>query len=285
MSDQDLPVTVYTQESYVRHPLKLFRAVWRDLVAGRELAFQLAVRDLKAQYRQAALGLLWAFIIPLSNTAVWLFIQSSGVVRIQDTGLPYPVFVLSGTIIWSIFMDAINAPLKQTTAAKGTLAKLNFPRESLIVSGVYQTVFNAAIKTVILVAALLLLGVRPDFQLLLFPFAVLALILTGTALGLLLTPLGTLYTDIGRGLPLLLQFLMFLSPVVYPIPKSGWAETLFNINPLTPLIVTARDFLTGQPAELLVASASITALMLVVLVVGLAIYRISMPILVERMSA
>lgn len=285
MSEQELPVTIYTQESYIRHPVKLVRAMWRDLVAGRELAFQLAVRDLKAQYRQAALGLLWAFIIPLANTAVWLFIQGSGVVQIQDTGLPYPVFVLSGTIIWSIFMDAINAPLKQTTAAKATLAKLNFPRESLIVSGIYQTGFNAVIKISVLIVALLILGVRPDFQLLLFPLALLALILTGTALGLLLTPLGTLYTDIGRGLPLLLQFLMFLSPVVYPIPKSGWAETLFNLNPLTPLIVTARNFLTAQPAESLVAFAWITALMVVLLAIALVFYRISMPILVERMSA
>lgn len=285
MTSEKLPVTVYTQESRIRHPVRLVKAMMADLISGQELAFQLAVRDLRAQYRQAALGLLWAFIIPLANTAVWLFIQSSGVVTIQDTGIPYPVFVLSGTIIWSIFMDAINAPLKQTIGAKGTLAKVNFPREALIVAGVYKTVFNAVIKVVVLIAALLILGVRPDLAIIALPLVLVSLILTGTALGLLVTPLGTLYSDVGRGLPLLLQFLMFLSPVVYPIPKGNWSEALFHINPLTPLIVTARDVLTGQSPESLVAFGGITIMMIALLFVALGLYRIAMPILVERMSA
>ena len=182
-------------------------------------------------------------------------------------------------------MDAVNAPLQQTIAARPMLAKINFPREALVLSGIYQTLFNAGIKLTVLMAALLIMGVTPGWGLLLFPLAVLSLILAGTALGLLITPVGLLYTDIGKGLPILLQFLMYLTPVVFPMPQAGWAATLFQLNPLTPLILTARDLLTGFTPEHLSAFLIVNAAMLLLLSLVWVVYRAAMPILIERMSA
>lgn len=278
-------VTVYTSESSLRDPLQMLRGMFRDLITGRELAWRLAVRDIRAQYRQTALGLLWALILPLANTATWLFIQGSGIVTLQPTALPYPVYVFTGTILWAIFMDAVNAPLQQTVSAKPMLAKINFPRESLVVSGVFQTLFNAGIKIVVLLPVLLIMGVHPDIGLVLFPLAVLSLILAGTAVGLLLTPVGLLYTDVGKGLPILMQFFMFVTPVVFPMPSGGWAATVFQYNPLTPLILTARDLLTGSSPEYLSAFVTVNLGMLVLLVLVWIVYRAAMPILIERMSA
>jgi hypothetical protein len=62
---QPLPVTVFTPDSSLASPAKMLREMWRDLLASRELAWRLAVRDISAQYRQAFLGILWAFILPL----------------------------------------------------------------------------------------------------------------------------------------------------------------------------------------------------------------------------
>ena len=61
-------VTVYTPDSSLSHPLVMAREMFRDLFASRELAWRLAVRDIRAQYRQAFLGIFWAFILPLANT-------------------------------------------------------------------------------------------------------------------------------------------------------------------------------------------------------------------------
>lgn len=281
----ELKTTTYTPESSLRNPVRMLREMFGDFLASRELAWQLALRDIRAQYRQAALGLLWAFILPLANTAAWLFIQGSGIITLQPTALPYPVYVFTGTILWAIFMDAVNAPLQQTTAAKPMLAKINFPREALMLSGIYQTLFNAGIKIGVLLAALLIMGVTPGWGLLLFPLAVLSLVLAGTALGLLITPVGMLYTDVGKGLPLLMQFLMYLTPVVFPMPANGWAATLFRLNPLTPLILTARDLLTGFAPEHLGAFLVVNVAMLALLALMWVVYRAAMPILIERMSA
>jgi lipopolysaccharide transport system permease protein len=72
------------------------------------------------------------------------------------------------------------------------------------VSSIYQTLFNAAIKLGILLLVLPVLGVHPGWGGLLIPVGLLSLVLTGTAVGLALTPLGVLYGDIGRGIPLIL---------------------------------------------------------------------------------
>ena len=278
-------ITIYTPDSSLASPGKMLREMFTDLVASRELAWRLAVRDIQAQYRQAFLGILWAFILPLANTFAWIFLNSSGVVKIADTALPYPVYVFTGTMLWAIFMDALNAPLQQANAAKAMLAKLNFPREALIVSGIYQTMFNASIKIVLLFGALLFMGIKPSSSLLLFPFGIVSLILVGTSLGLLVTPVGMLYTDIGRALPLLMQFLMYVTPVVFPMPKEGLASVLFSSNPLTPIILTTRDWLTGVSPEYLGYFVLVNLAAVVLLLLVWVIFRLAMPILIERMSA
>lgn len=249
--DTSLPIRTYTPESPLAHPVKLWRDMSHDLWAGRELAWRLAVRDISAQYRQSVLGVLWALIIPLANTAVWLFLAASKVVQVAATPIPYAVFVFTGTLLWSILIDALNAPLQQVNANIALLAKINFPREALILSGIYQTLFNAAFKLGILLLVLPVLGVHPGWGGLLIPVGMLSLVLTGTALGLLLTPVGVLYGDISRALPLITQSLMYLSPVVFPLATKGWTGTLMRLNPLTPLILNARAWFTGQPPSCL----------------------------------
>ena len=120
---------------------------------------------------------------------------------------------------------------------------------------------------------------------LLFPIGVLSLILVGTALGLLITPIGMLYTDIGRAVPLLMGFVMYLTPVVFPLPREGWVATLYQINPFSPLILTSRDWLTGISPEFLGYFVVVNLFALGLLVISWLTYRLAMPIIIERMSA
>jgi lipopolysaccharide transport system permease protein len=281
----NLPTRIYTPASPLAQPGLLWREMVADLWTGRELAWRLAVRDISAQYRQSFFGVLWALIIPLANTAVWLFVTGSKVVQVAATPIPYPVFVFTGTLLWSILIDALNAPLMQVNANKTLLAKINFPREALIISGIYQTLFNGAIKLGILLLVLPVLGVHPGWGGLLIPVGLLSLVLTGTAVGLLITPLGVLYGDIGRGIPLITQFLMYLSPVVFPLATTGWTGTLMRLNPLTPLILNARAWFTGQPPQLLGEWILTLGGSAVLLLLMWMVYRLAMPILIERMSA
>lgn len=278
-------LTVYTPDSLLINPVVMARDMFRELLSCRELAWRLAVRDISAQYRQTFFGFLWAIILPLANTLAWIFLSRSGVVTMSETTLPYPIYVFTGTMLWAIFMDALNAPLQMTTASKGMLAKIHFPREALLVAGIYQTLFNASTKVALLIGTLLVLGFYPGWGLLLFPLGIFSLILVGTTIGLLITPVGLLYTDVGKAIPLLMQFLMYLTPVVFPMPKEGWAATLFQLNPLTPLILTARDWLTGFSPEHLSYFLLVNVVAAFLLFIFWIVFRLAMPILIERMGS
>ncbi|PLZ30315.1 polysialic acid transporter, partial [Fischerella thermalis WC542] len=82
------PREVYRPESRMRHPLQLFRAMVYDLLASRELAWRLLVRDISAKYRQSFLGIFWAIIPPVIMAAGFTFAKGSGVVNLGNTELP-----------------------------------------------------------------------------------------------------------------------------------------------------------------------------------------------------
>lgn len=279
------PVTIYTPESALTSPSTLVRDMFRDLAASRELAWRLAMRDISAQYRQALFGFLWALLLPLGHTAVWVALGLSGILAVGVTDVPYPVFVLTGTMLWAIFMESVTAPLIVVSASRDMLAKINFPREALILSGICQVVFNALIKIAVLFAAMLFLGVSPGWSALLAGVGVASLILVGTSIGLLLTPVGLLYSDVGKGLPFLMQFLMYLTPVVYPLPATGGLRDLLVLNPLTPLIDTTRAWLVGGDTQWLSSFLLMNGVAALMLLGVWIIYRLAMPIIIERMSS
>ena len=109
---------IYTSESKIRHPIDLFKDMWRDLLASRELTWQLLVRDISAQYRQSLLGILWVFITPLATAGIFIMLKRQAILNVDETGMPYPVFALIGTTLWQTFVESINAPLKSLTAAR-----------------------------------------------------------------------------------------------------------------------------------------------------------------------
>src|SRR5690606_5252822 len=239
-----LETRVYQKERTINFS-KLLKESLRDLFGSRFLARQLAERDIKAMYRQSYLGIIWAFIMPLATAAVWIFLNSSGTVRLSATGVPYPVYAFSGTLIWSIIVASINSPMQSTQAAKGILTKINFPKEALLLSGVYKLLFDSSIKVLMLVLFVFIYGVGFQWSLLLFPLAILGAILFGTTLGLFVTPMGLLYKDIGKIITFGMQFLMYVTPVVYAIPKTGIMKTIMIWNPITPIVLTARDLVVG----------------------------------------
>ncbi|SDL41582.1 lipopolysaccharide transport system permease protein [Salinimicrobium catena] len=276
-----LETRIYQKESNVR-PGKLFKESFRDIYNSRFLARQLAERDIKAQYRQSYLGIIWAFLTPLATAAVWVFLNLSGTIKITETGIPYPVYAFTGTLLWSIITEAINSPSGSTKSARGLLSKINFPKEALIVSGIYKLLFNSSIKILLLVAFVFLFGIGFHWSLLLLPIVILGAVLFGVTIGLFLTPIGMLYNDVSKIIGMGFSFLMYITPVVYSVPEQGIMRTIMEINPFTPIILTSRDLITGASPEYLTYYLIILALTVPLFVVALLSYRISIPIIVER---
>ena len=279
-----LSITVYSPESPLRHPGLFLRMMIRDLYAARELAWRLFVRDINAQYRQTFLGYIWAFLPPVVASATFIFLNSQGIVQIQTPGIPYPAFAMMGTLLWQVFVDAVQSPSQSVVAAKPMLAKINFPREAILLGGFYMVLFNFLIRLVLVIAVMMWWKVVPSVTVGMFPVAMAGLLVCGFAIGLAITPLSALYGDIGRGIPIVTQFWMLLTPVVYPARHGGFAGWLATWNPVSPLIVTAREALTGQALSLLPAFGIVFILSTLATFIGLVGFRLTMPILIERMG-
>lgn len=276
-----LETRIYQKEGNVNLQ-KLLGESLRDIWDSRFLSRQLAERDIRAQYRQSFLGIFWAFITPLLTAAVWIFLNFTGTVSVTETGIPYPLFVFSGTLLWSIITEAINSTSQSTNAARGLLSKINFPKEALIISGIYKLLFNSGIKILLLVIFVFLFGVGFHWSLLLLPFAILGALLFGTTIGLFITPIGMLYNDVSKFISIGFRFLMFITPVLYAMPDQGIMRQLMEWNPITPIILTARDMITGSQPDYLVYYLVIMLLCIPLFFLGLLSYRISIPIIVER---
>ncbi|MDY6950106.1 MAG: ABC transporter permease, partial [Thermodesulfobacteriota bacterium] len=103
--------------------------------------------------------------------------------------------------------------------------------------------------------------------------------------GLLITPVGVLYTDVAQGLSLITGLWFFVTPVVYPPPENFPFSLLATFNPVSPILVGARDLATEGVLHNPIPFFAVTCIMLVVLAITWVVYRLAMPILVERMSA
>lgn len=280
----DLPVRVYSPEPLLGHPLNLIKNMVLDLWAGRELAWRLFVRDLSAQYRQTYLGYVWAFLPPLVASFTFIFLNSQGIVKIETGGIPYPAFAMMGTLLWQVFVDAMISPSQSLLAAKSMLSKINFPREAVLMGGLFMVVFNFLVRLVLVAAVMVIWKVVPSSSIVMFPVVMTALLVSGFAIGLCLAPIAGLYGDVTRAIPMFAQFWMLLTPVVYPARTHGLAGVLATWNPVSPLITTARESLTGQDLTHLPAFLMVLTCALLLAVAGLVGFRLAMPHLVARMG-
>jgi lipopolysaccharide transport system permease protein len=283
----NLPCVVYSPDTGLRNPVQLITGMWHDAFChqSRSLAWRLFIRNISAQFRQSLLGYFWLFFPPLVNSAVFIFLNSRGIVKIPDTGVPYPVFVLLGNLLWQVLIMLMQAPIQGINREKGLLTKLNFSREALLVASFLEGATMAMIPLAAVPLILLIFGMPFGINMLLAPLGIFGLCIFAFSIGVFLTPIGTLYQDIGRAIPVVARFWMFVTPVIYALPKEGKTRTLLMLNPATPFIETARDCMLGHPADLMPLFALYFGLSVMLLAFGLIVYRLAMPIIVERMSA
>jgi len=285
MKFNPLPEVVYTPESMLRRPVQLCKLMWRDLLASRELAWRLLVRNISAQYRQSFLGIAWAFLPPILMAAGFTLAGEAKVIQVGQTDLPYPAYVMFSMTLWQTFVEALNGPVQAVITAKPMLARVNFPREAIILAKVGEVLFNFAIKLILIVALFLWFRIPVSWTVILAPVALIHLIMLGTFIGTLLSPLGVLYQDVSKALSMITGFWLFITPVIYPVPTEGAFSVLVKLNPVTPLLVTTRELATTGVISDASGFWSVSVLTFMGLLLTWVAFRLAMPYVIERVSS
>lgn len=222
-----------------------FVAQWRemavDLFRSRELIWRLFLRDFQAKYKQSLLGLAWVVINPLVAIALFVFLNSAGILSVGNTGVPYVVFAIVGLTIWNLFAVGLTAGANSIVNAGPMVTKINFPKVSLVFAAAGQSLVEFGVRLILSGAILAAFRVIPSWTVIFLPFALLPLLLLTLGLALILALLAGVFRDIANVITLATTFLMFFVPVLYPVPKAGIAAKIAAVNPLVQLVVGPRD--------------------------------------------
>lgn len=261
MTDEEKPVRLKVTEPTILEirPTSGWKVVdLRELWDFRELLWTLTWRDLKVRYRQTLLGVLWVVGQPLLAMLMFTFLFNR-VAKIQaPTGLPYPVFVLSGLVAWNFFSAAVAGAGNSLIGSAHLISKVYFPRLVIPASAVLVCLVDLAVSGVLLGALMAWYGLTPGPGLALVPIGVLLAFSMSIGLGLWLSALNVEYRDVRFVVPFVLQLWMYGTPVAYPIeaiPSSF--RGLVIANPMTGVVQAFRAGLPGpgpDPTALLVSA-------------------------------
>jgi ABC-type polysaccharide/polyol phosphate export permease len=239
-----------------------------ELWRYRELVYYLALRDVKARYKQTALGIGWAILQPIVGVAVVTLVFRR-IAHVPSDGIPYAVFALTGFLVWNYFAGIVGDATDSVVANTPLVTKVYLPRLAAPVSAVLPALVTLIPGLVVLAALMAWEHVAPGPALALLPLWVLLLLATALGTGLLLAALNVRFRDVGGALGTLIQLWLLASPVAYPasLLPAGWSWA-YAINPMAGVIEAFRWSLLDGPrpgADLTVSSA----VSLVLLVGGL----------------
>jgi len=233
--------TINAATMQLRQPRAFLAAAMRDVRQAPAVGSVLFRASLRARHRRLWLGYAWLVLPGILFALIFTLIRANRLIIMPETLLPYPVFVLAGIYLWQSFIDALNMPLQQFTAHRHFLANNAVAHEAVLFAGLLDQLLNMAIRLGLLFVVAAIAGLTPMVSWLLLPLGAVLLVLFGFGLGLLVTPLGLLYDDVGRAIGLIAGFAIFLTPVFYAVPPYS----LFWLNPVTPLLDGTRGWLAG----------------------------------------
>ncbi len=230
--------------------------MFSELFRYRGLLGMLAWRDIRVRYKQSILGVAWAFLMPLVQTAVMVTVFTSGALTVQKNGLqgmPYILFVLSGVIPWTLFNATIASSMECLTRNSRLVTKIYFPREVFPLANVVAALMDFAVAMAVFIPVYAYYAatdpnVHVSWSLLLYPLIVIVQVLLVAGLSMILSMANLFFRDVKYIMTFVLQLWFFATNIVYPItfelrPGLHWMTYL---NPMIPLLNAYRDCLQGQ---------------------------------------
>lgn len=245
--------------------METWRRIFSSIRNYRFLWYELTKATLTAQFKKSLLGVSWLVLTPILTILAWLLLHSSGIFDPGDTRIPYPAYVLISTSIWTFFVSFYKY-ISEAMMLNGKLfVQIRFPHELVILEQASVAVFNFLIPLLVNIIVLLAFGVQFTWASLLFPFALIPLILFGITIGTIFSLLKVVLVDLNNFFDRVIVLLMYATPVVYATDiDSSLLQQIMYWNPLTYLISMPREILVhGTPYEpmgFLVVSAGVLIL-------------------------
>ena len=243
----------------------------KELYAYREMIFSLVRRDLKGRYKGSALGFLWTFINPLLQLGVYTMVFSV----IMRNGIEdYYLFLFVALIPWIFFSTSLSGGSSCIWAQQDMVKKIYFPREVLPISYVTSQFVNMLLSLLVVLVVLVVSGKGLNLIALLYlPIIMIVEYIMAMSVTMLSSAVTVYLRDVEYILGIISMAWQFLTPVMYSVdqvPKQ--LGVIFNLNPMTPIIVAYRDILYYKKVPELGTLVHAACLGIIVLAIGVVVF-------------
>ena len=207
-----------------------------------DLLWLMSATEFKRVYFGTVLGYFWSLIRPLMFFGVLLFVFTKVFKIGSEEAEYYPVLLLLGIVVFTFFQEATSNSVTSVVTQEGVVRKTQFPRLVIPLSMVLTSLFNLTTNLVVVFAFVFAFGVEPSWTWLLFPGALLALVVFTAAVSMALSVLYVRFRDVAIIWVVLAQVLFYFTPILYPIEalQNQTYERLLMINPLAPIFQQIR---------------------------------------------
>jgi lipopolysaccharide transport system permease protein len=225
---------------------------WKELFYYKELFYFFTWRDIKVKYKQTLLGFVWTVLQPLLMTLVFTLSLGS---KLHDPSqkLAYPVFVFTGMVIWTIFSSGLTNAANSMVTNAAIIKKIYFPRLIIPVSSILVALFDFFMAMVVFVAVLIFYQ-QPvsSMALIYWPASLILTVMATLGPGCLLAAMNVKYRDFRYVIPFLVQFLFFLTPVMYSVSIVEYPilQKIIVLSPMYAAVELFRAPLSGTIPEM-----------------------------------
>lgn len=261
------------KETWIRPP-KSISLDFKELIDYQGLLWSYVRRDISVKYKQTILGFLWVVLQPLILMAIFV-VFFSRFLQVPTEGIPAPVFYYSGLIIWTFFATSLANASNSMVANAEVIKKVYFPRLIIPLSSIFVALFDFAISLCIFLV--MILGYflfDPSFEIsilqytICLPTALFITIVTSLGAGTTIGAWNVKYRDFRFIIPFLIQLLMFLTPVIYPVSileTTPWLKYIFSLNPMFLALNLSRYSFMNTDLDLTMVGISLTSMFLIFL--------------------
>jgi len=224
---------------------------WRDLWKSRELLWILSRRDLSARYKQTVVGAGWAFVRPFATTVVMVFAFSVVAKLKGDTGVPYPLMVLSGITIWSLFANTFTQISNSILINSNLVSKVYFPRLIMPISSMIVGLVDFLVALLLYFIVCVWYQFLPGPNLIYLPLFLILALLASLAFGLFFSVVNVRFRDVAQLVPFLVQIGFYACPIAYSssqveMSHQVWWYNLYYLNPMVGIIDGFKWCLLGD---------------------------------------
>ena len=225
-----------------------------NLIQYKFLLSELVKKGIKLKYRRSYLGIVWSLLEPLLTMIVLTIVFGT---LYGNTDKTFPVYILTGRLIYSYYSTATKSALKSIRANSAMIKKVYVPKYLYPLSTVILNYIIFLISLIVLAAVSIVLGIKPTIYLLQAPIALILVLILSYGCGMILATIGVFFRDMEYLWSVLLMIIMYTCAIFYP---------------LYGIIKIFRDSVFGKPINMHYLMYT-TAFSLLCLVIGLVCFK------------